>query len=167
LTCDSKHTNYFFLGLICLIKKYCVGPLLLLLPKLYIIWLSNLSILSVPDEGYSRSVLCELNLISVFLFKRCWCLIFKIISKNCHPDKTLSKIPINQGKSIYKIYHHKNNYRTPLFITYSLFQPNFTYTIYNFWTLKFDDDKGEWKIKEEKYGEGTLLREIYIKHELL
>jgi hypothetical protein len=28
-------------------------PLVLLFPKL--IWLSNLSILSVPDEGYSRS----------------------------------------------------------------------------------------------------------------
>ena len=30
------------------------------------IWLSNLSILSVPDVGYSRNVLCTLNLISTF-----------------------------------------------------------------------------------------------------
>jgi len=32
-----------------------------------IIWLSNLSILSVPDEGYSRKMFCALNLISTFL----------------------------------------------------------------------------------------------------
>jgi len=33
-----------------------------------IIWLfSNLSIVSIPDEGYSRNVLCTLNLISKFL----------------------------------------------------------------------------------------------------
>ena len=36
---------------------------------LIIIWLSNLSILSVPDEGYSRNALCALHLISTFLFK--------------------------------------------------------------------------------------------------
>jgi len=30
-------------------------------------WLSNLSILSVPDEGYSRNVSCALNLMSTFL----------------------------------------------------------------------------------------------------
>jgi len=42
--------------------------LVLLLPKLKIIWLSNLSILSVPDEGYSRNVLCALNFMSMFLF---------------------------------------------------------------------------------------------------
>ena len=29
----------------------CLGPLILLLPKLEIIWLCNLSILNVPDEG--------------------------------------------------------------------------------------------------------------------
>jgi len=29
--------------------------LVLLIPKLYIIWVSNLSILNVPDEGYSRN----------------------------------------------------------------------------------------------------------------
>ena len=29
-------------------------------------WLSNLSILSVPDEGYSRNASCSLNLISTF-----------------------------------------------------------------------------------------------------
>ena len=39
-----------------------------LLPKRYIIWLSNLLILSVPDEGYSRNASCALNLISTFLF---------------------------------------------------------------------------------------------------
>jgi hypothetical protein len=31
-----------------------------------IIWLSNLSTLSVPDEGYSRNASCALNLISTF-----------------------------------------------------------------------------------------------------
>jgi hypothetical protein len=45
----------------------CLGPLVLLLPKLSIIWLYNLSIYSVPDEGYSRNVPCTLNLISTFL----------------------------------------------------------------------------------------------------
>jgi hypothetical protein len=34
----------------------------LLLPKLYIIRFSNLSILCVPDEGYSRNVLCAPNI---------------------------------------------------------------------------------------------------------
>ena len=32
---------------------------------------SNLSILSVPDEGYSRNASWALNLISTFLFKKC------------------------------------------------------------------------------------------------
>ena len=35
--------------------------------KLLSIWLSNVSILSVPDEGYSRNVLCALSLISTYL----------------------------------------------------------------------------------------------------
>jgi len=35
---------------------FCLGPLVLLFPKLQIIWLSNLSILIVPDEGYSSNV---------------------------------------------------------------------------------------------------------------
>ena len=34
----------------------------------YIIWLSNLSTLSVSGEGYSRNAPCALNLISMFLF---------------------------------------------------------------------------------------------------
>ena len=34
----------------------------------YLICLSNLSILDVPDEGYFRTVLCTLNQISTFLF---------------------------------------------------------------------------------------------------
>jgi hypothetical protein len=42
-------------------------PFGLLACKTYkIIWLSYLSILSVPDEGYSRNALCALNLISTF-----------------------------------------------------------------------------------------------------
>jgi hypothetical protein len=40
-------------------------PLVLLLPKL--IRLSNISILSVHDEGYSRNASCILSLISTFL----------------------------------------------------------------------------------------------------
>ena len=34
----------------------------------FVSWLSNLSILSVPDEGYSRNALCTLNLISTFYY---------------------------------------------------------------------------------------------------
>jgi len=34
-----------------------------------IIWLSKLSIVSVPDEGYTRNTLCALNLISTFLLE--------------------------------------------------------------------------------------------------
>ena len=47
----------------------CLGPLalVLLFPKLKIIWLSNISILSVPDEGYSRNESCALSLIFTFL----------------------------------------------------------------------------------------------------
>ena len=33
----------------------CLDPLVLLLRKLNMIWLSKLSILGVPDEGYSRN----------------------------------------------------------------------------------------------------------------
>jgi len=40
-------------------------PLVLLLPKL--IWLSNISISSVPGDVYSRNASCILNLISTFL----------------------------------------------------------------------------------------------------
>jgi len=47
----------------------CLDPLVLLLPKLEIIWLSNLSILSVPYEGYSRNASCALNKIYTFLFE--------------------------------------------------------------------------------------------------
>jgi hypothetical protein len=36
--------------------------LVLLLPKFQIIWLFNLSILSVPNEGSSRNASCALNL---------------------------------------------------------------------------------------------------------
>jgi hypothetical protein len=34
----------------------------------FVSWLSNLSMLSVPDEGYSRNALCTLNLISTFFY---------------------------------------------------------------------------------------------------
>ena len=36
-------------------------------PIFKIIWLSNRLTLSVPDDGYSRNVSCELFLISMFL----------------------------------------------------------------------------------------------------
>ena len=42
----------------------CLGPLVLLLPKVLIIWFSNLSIMSLPDEGYARNTPCTLDLIS-------------------------------------------------------------------------------------------------------
>jgi hypothetical protein len=40
-----------------------------------IIWLSNISLLSVSDEGYCRNPLCELRLISTFLLYKImtWC----------------------------------------------------------------------------------------------
>jgi hypothetical protein len=36
--------------------------------NIQIIWVSNHSILTVPDEGYSRNASCALNLISKFLY---------------------------------------------------------------------------------------------------
>ena len=40
------------------------------LPKyFYIMWLSNVSILSVSDDRYSRNVLCALNFISTFFLQ--------------------------------------------------------------------------------------------------
>jgi hypothetical protein len=53
-----------YIGVLSRFWLFCLGPLVLLLP---IIWLSGLSILSVPDEGYSRNALCALNLIATFL----------------------------------------------------------------------------------------------------
>ena len=46
----------------------CLGPFGFIAPKIYIILLSNLSILNVPDEGYSSNASCALNLISTFSF---------------------------------------------------------------------------------------------------
>jgi hypothetical protein len=57
---------------ICALSRFWLSglsPLVLLLPKRLITWLSNLSILSVPDEGYSRNACCALNLISTFLLR--------------------------------------------------------------------------------------------------
>jgi hypothetical protein len=34
----------------------------------FVSWLSNLSILSVPDEGYSRNALCTLNVMSTLYY---------------------------------------------------------------------------------------------------
>jgi hypothetical protein len=42
----------------------CFDPLVLLVPKLKVIFLSNLLILSVHNEGYSRNASCALYLIS-------------------------------------------------------------------------------------------------------
>ena len=46
----------------------CLCHFILLIPKLQIIWLSKLSILSVPAEGCSINALCALNLISMVVF---------------------------------------------------------------------------------------------------
>jgi hypothetical protein len=43
-----------------------IYALLLARKTFNIIWLFNFSILSVPDEGYSRNALCALNFISTF-----------------------------------------------------------------------------------------------------
>ena len=45
-----------------------LAPLVLLLTKLTILWLSNLWILVLHDYVYSRNASCELNQISIFLF---------------------------------------------------------------------------------------------------
>ena len=56
-----------------MILEILFKPFGLLAPKTFkIIWFSNLSTLSVPDEGDSRNVSCTINLLSMFLF-----LIFK------------------------------------------------------------------------------------------
>ena len=68
-------SDHFYL---CYVRFWlsCLGPLvlfwlsclcpMLLLRKFQIIWRSNLPILNVPDEGYSRDASCALNLISTF-----------------------------------------------------------------------------------------------------
>jgi hypothetical protein len=53
----------------------------------HIIWLSNLSILSVPDEGYSRNVLCALNLIStIFYLSISYCVIYFVTIRSQYFD---------------------------------------------------------------------------------
>ena len=47
----------------------CIGPLVLLLPKHEIIWLSNLSIMSVPDEGFSRNMRTKFDIYVFYLNK--------------------------------------------------------------------------------------------------
>jgi hypothetical protein len=47
-----------------LVEDHCA----IINPKTLNYWLFSLSILSVPDEGYSRNALCVLNLISMFIF---------------------------------------------------------------------------------------------------
>jgi hypothetical protein len=46
----------------------CLCHFIVLLPKLQIIWLSKLSILSAPDEGCSINASSALNLISMVVF---------------------------------------------------------------------------------------------------
>ena len=71
-----------FLGDFSRFWQSCLESLVLLLPKLWICCLSNLSVFSVPDEGYPRNALCALNLISTFLFlnKESWkCNVIKFL----------------------------------------------------------------------------------------
>ena len=49
-------------------QTYNHNKLRILSSRTLIICLSDLSTFSVPDEGYSRNVLCTLNLISTFFF---------------------------------------------------------------------------------------------------
>ena len=46
---------------LCRLWLSLLGSLVLMLLKLYIIWYSNLLILSVPDDGYPRNASCALN----------------------------------------------------------------------------------------------------------
>jgi hypothetical protein len=66
---DQHHIQIFVIFLGQHYWRYCLGPLVYLLPKHKIIWFSNLSTLSVPDEGCSKNTSCALNLISTFLFQ--------------------------------------------------------------------------------------------------
>ena len=46
--------------------------LILVLLTLYMIWFSNLSMWSVPDEGYTNNASCALSMISTFLLWILW-----------------------------------------------------------------------------------------------
>ena len=67
----NREKNWFFKYLMWLKKKFLTNshdPPRIVAPKNFKnIWLFNLLALRVPDEGYSRNVLCTLNLISKFL----------------------------------------------------------------------------------------------------
>ena len=76
-------------------RKWKLGPLVLFLPKKLIIWLSNLSILSVRYEGYYRNASCKLNLISTFLFG----LVDKIF-----------RMPTTSSYTIYQLLYHYRFY---------------------------------------------------------
>jgi hypothetical protein len=70
----------------------CFGPLISLLSTLYIIWVSNLSIFSKPDDGYSRNATCALNVISTFSLPSlgqcvCW---WTIKPRGYHPPSSQS-----------------------------------------------------------------------------
>jgi hypothetical protein len=60
---------FYFLKLLEVCWRMVMIMLLSILKRLkdWMIWLSNVSVLTVPDEGYSRNVSCTLNLISTFL----------------------------------------------------------------------------------------------------
>jgi ABC-type nickel/cobalt efflux system permease component RcnA len=72
-----------------MLDKVQIG--LVFAPKHYLIfWLSNLLILSVSDEGYSRNGLCALNVIPTILLLslgryRCW---RTICLKEYHPPSS-------------------------------------------------------------------------------
>ena len=92
----SQESDWSCIGVLgyrfCLFLRFCYWFLELL--KL-IIWLSNLSTLSVPDEGNSRNASCALNLISTFLFE------VKIIDLFIYVIRSLFILYLSQAVEIY------------------------------------------------------------------
>ena len=92
----------------CLFLRFCYWFLELL--KL-IIWLSNLSTLSVPDEGNSRNVSCALNLISTFSFRQCGIFCFWFYFKETLLMNIVSEwLMFNAKWVIVQIYHCQNKF---------------------------------------------------------
>ena len=75
---------YLFLSFASFFWLSWLGPFCFIAPKHFsIIWLSNLSILSIPDEGYFRNVSCALNLISMLFFFFVYCLTTFVLTWMC------------------------------------------------------------------------------------
>ena len=79
------------------LNRSLLRPFVLLIPKSFKLFDSNISILRVPDESYSRNTSCALNLISMFLL--------------------LVDVYITQEKLIYKTFLFLKTWARPLSIS--------------------------------------------------